>query len=375
MGKAFTPGLKVSSAVLVRKCRELPLAGETLVSVGDIVLADRQIARTLLQGELRIVRVAEQLGIPASDVGSSLKVKETDDVAQGEVLAEVSGFWGLLKSTVQSPISGKIEFFSETTGHIGVRAAPRVLSLSAYLSGEVVEVVTGRSVTIQAFGTYAQGIFGVGGERNGRLEVRPMGIQERVEVGTIPPSCEGKVLVGGHSPSIEAIRKAIANGAIGLITGSIDDATLREFVGHDIGVAITGDEAVPLTLIVTEGFGSIAMGERIFEVLKAVNGQLCSINGATQVRAGAVRPEIIVPHPGSSLSNAAAPEETDGALEIGSHIRMIRVPYFGKQAYVTVLPSALTQIETGAWTRVLRAKFEDGSEVTVPRANVELVQR
>ncbi len=374
MGKAFTPGLKVSSSAIVRKCRELPLAGETLVSVGDIVKANQQIARTLLQGELRLIRVAEQLGLPATDVGDSLKVRVGDDVTQGQVLAEVSGFWGLLRSTVSSPITGKVEFFSDTTGHIGVRAAPRTVSLSAYLSGEVVEVVAGRSATVQAFGTYAQGIFGVGGERNGKLEMLSSGAKGRVDVDSLPTSCEGKVLVGGHSPTIKALQKASSLGAVGLVTGSIDDATLREFVGHDIGVAITGDESVPLTLIVTEGFGSIPMGERIFEVLRAVNGQQCSLNGATQVRAGAVRPEIIVPQPGG-MSAETPQAVADGALEVGSHVRMIRVPYFGKQAHVTELPSALAKIETGAWTRVLRAKFEDGSEVIVPRANVELVQR
>jgi hypothetical protein len=37
---------------------------------------------------------------------------------------------------------------------------------------------------------------------------------------------------------------------------------LREYVGFDIGVAITGDEDLPLTLIITEGFGGMSLSDR-----------------------------------------------------------------------------------------------------------------
>jgi hypothetical protein len=37
------------------------------------------------------------------------------------------------------------------------------------------------------------------------------------------------------------------------------------------------------------------------------------------------------------------------------------------------LPHELVRIETGASVRVLRAKLDDGRQVTVPRANVELL--
>ena len=66
-------------------------------------------------------------------------------------------------------------------------------------------------------------------------------------------------------------------------------------MGYEIGVAITGDEEVGLTLIVTEGFGRMAMSMNTFKLLKSANGKNASINGATQIRAGVLRPEIIIP--------------------------------------------------------------------------------
>ena len=60
-------------------------------------------------------------------------------------------------------------------------------------------------------------------------------------------------------------------------------------------MAITGDENVNTTLIVTEGFGEIAMANRTFELLSKCEGKIASISGRTQIRAGVMRPEVIIP--------------------------------------------------------------------------------
>ena len=51
----------------------------------------------------------------------------------------------------------------------------------------------------------------------------------------------------------------------------------------------------------------------------------------------------------------------------------VGLDHFGERATVTALPPAAERIETGAKTRVLKARLADGSEVTIPRANVELI--
>ena len=172
-------------------------------------------------------------------------------------------------------------------------------------------------------------------------------------------------------PSIEVLEKAASSGAVGFVTGSIDDKALAAYLGYDLGIALTGDENVPMSLVVTEGFGKIPMAERTSTLLKEFNGAEVSINGATQVRAGALRPEIIISHAG--ISTEKAQDQTSYSLEIGRRVRIIRVPYFGQVGTVSDLPHQPVKIETGAHTRVLRAKLESGEEVVVPRANVELI--
>ena len=227
----------------------------------------------------------------------------------------------------------------------------------------------GRAVVIEHEATFVQGIFGVGGERIGTLKLLDVSQDSALTEAHIPGEARGQVLVGGHSPSPAALKKAARAGAVGFVTGSVSGDALHEYLGYDIGIAMTGDEDVPMTVIVTEGFGSISMGERAFAALSAVNGETVSINGATQVRAGALRPEII-----SRASSApGARKDHEKGLEIGAQVRCIRVPYFGELGHIVALPHQPALIGTGAKARVLIVKLADGATITVPRANVEIL--
>jgi hypothetical protein len=101
-----------------------------------------------------------------------------------------------------------------------------------------------------------------------------------------------------------------------------------------------------------------------------------SINGATQIRAGVVRPEIVIPIVPEAAETASDAEDntTEGILEIGSSVRVIREPYFGKLGRVTELPVELQNLETEAQVRVLRVELENGQQTTLPRANVEAIE-
>lgn len=369
MSSALTPALAVTSRTTLRRRRELPITGEVLVREGDVVEGSYVVARAHLEGELRLVRAAEVLGIPPQDLPSLLTVQVGAEVVEGAVLAEMRGLWGFFRSVVASPISGVVEFVSNITGHIGVRAPSKPLNLNAYMTGQVVAVEANRAVVIQSESTFVQGIFGVGGERLGTVRMLPISCGTHVTEREIPDGVEGAILVGGHSPTPGALRKASQGGAVGFVTGSIDDNALREYVGYDIGVALTGDEPVSMTVLITEGFGALPMSDRVVATLKRVDGCVACINGATQVRAGALRPEVIAPMVPDAHSLAIGAQ----TLSVGARIRLIRVPFFGATGTISELPHALEQIETGAHVRVLRAMLDDGRQVTVPRANVELV--
>jgi hypothetical protein len=113
------------------------------------------------------------------------------------------------------------------------------------------------------------------------------------------------------------------------------------------------------------------MAKRTFELFKTLEGKQASVNGATQIRAGVIRPEVIVPN--QAATGDAPKAATGGMLEIGTQIRVIREPYFGGIGTVTELPAELQTVESGTEVRVLKAKLQDGRAVMVPRANVEII--
>ena len=371
MGTAYTPGLKVTPRTTIRKTRRLPLKGQVLVGVGETVSPDTIIARTDLPGIMQTVRVAEKLSIDASEVEQYLKIKIGDKVERGTIIAESKSFFGLMRNECKSPIDGAVELFSPVSGHVGIRFRPTPVEVNAYIQGKVTEVIPEEGVVVETAGALIQGIFGVGGEKLGELKMIVMSPDEVVDEDRITEDMAGKVVVAGSNISGAALRKAAGFNVAGVVVGGIIDKDLIEYLGHDIGVAITGQEKIPTTLIVTEGFGIMGMARRTFSLLQSLEGRIASINGATQIRAGVIRPEIVVPATDDARIVTGTDDQT---LDIGARIRVIREPYFGVLGKVSALPAEPVVIESGAKVRILNADLEDGRAVSVPRANVEIIQ-
>lgn len=377
MTGAFAPGLQALEKSALSKLRELPIAGEILVKVGDRVASEQIVARAELPGELFIVRIPEKMGLLPPEVIAGLKVKVGQEVQEGQLVCEHRGFFGLLASRFFSPISGRVELITERTGHIAIRMASKRMELRAYLAGEVRAVTPQRAVLINSTGVFIQGIFGVGGERNGVLHLLDVAAEALIDERDIPADVTGAILVGGARATSAALKLAAARGAVGFVTGSIDDQTLADYLGYDLGIALTGDEDVPMTLIITEGFGHLPLSKRVLSILSKCPGRSVAINGATQVRAGALRPEILIPAESEAVMTPAKSEsrgDPGAKLGVGCSVRLIRVPYFGQFGEVVELPDHPRKIETGAVTRVALVKLVTSNEVVaVPRANLEVV--
>ena len=116
------------------------------------------------------------------------------------------------------------------------------------------------------------------------------------------------------------------------------------------------------------------MAERTFALLNARKGDEASVNGATQIRAGVMRPEIIIPLTAEELVHEVEQDHSEGLLELGRPVRIIRDPYFGLIGEVAGLPAEPAVLDSGSKARVLEVKFDSGESVTIPRANVELIE-
>src|SRR5947209_8213232 len=171
MGAAYTPGLRISPFTHVRTTRRLPIRGDVLVRNGAVVEPATIVARAELPGLLQTVKVGAQLGLEPSEVAKHLAVRLGDRVEAGQLVAQTQSFFGMFKSACKAPIEGTIEIVSEVSGNVGIRAHPIPIELNAYLRGTIVEVLPADGVVIETEGAFIQGIFGVGGERQGEIRI------------------------------------------------------------------------------------------------------------------------------------------------------------------------------------------------------------
>jgi hypothetical protein len=375
VGTAYTPGLRVSRNTSIVKERRLPLKGDVLVKVGDEVEPSTPVARAELPGDLHAVKMVERLGgsYTGQEIFPLLLVKEGDKIEKDQPIARTKGLFGKwFKTEVKSPIAGTMEYYMKQTGSLGVRTAPHPVEVNAYIRGKVLEIFEGDGCSVQSEGAFIQGIFGVGGERQGIIKVVVDSPKVVLTKDRLPSDIKNLILVGGSRIEADVLRAAHEGGAKGVIAGGIINEDLIKYLGYEIGVAITGQEQIPITMIVTEGFGTMEMAGRTFELFKALDSREASLNGATQIRAGAQRPEIFV-HGGIGEGTVGKDEESASILEAGTRIRIIRVPYFGKLARVTALPHELQRVESGSLVRMLEAELDGGEKALVPRANVEII--
>jgi len=367
---AYTPGLKVKRVISVLKTRLLPIPGEILVEKGAKVDFDTIVARANIPGKPTIIKASEVLGIAPESLPVFMVKKIGDTMEKDEIIAKYTPFFGLIKKFVKSPAQGVLEAISDITGQVVVREPPTPVEVKAYIPGTVVEVLPKRGVVIETYSAFIQGIFGIGGERHGVLSIVAKSTSEELTPERMSLEHKGKILVGGSLITIEAFRRAVELGVSGIIVGGVRGVDLTSILGYEIGVAITGQEDINITLIATEGFGKMNMSIRTFDLLKEFEGREVALNGATQIRAGVIRPEIIIPN---EKRISESKKELARGMRPGTPVRIIREPYFGKIGTVVSLPVQLEKVETESFVRVLEVKLEEGN-VTVPRANVEIIE-
>jgi hypothetical protein len=374
MSQAYSAGLSVTDNIVLRKERILPLKGNVLVKKGDKVKANDLVAETSLPGNILPINIANKLGVTPAQVMQYLKIKPGDQIVKDQIIAEDNGLFGLgfFRSAVRSPIDGEVESVSQHTGQCMLREPRIPVQVRAFIDGIVVEVRENEGVVIENKSAYIQGIFGICGETNGIIKMLVDDPTVNLTPEMITADCKDKLIVGGSLTPIETIMKAKEVGARGIITGGVDDSDIKKMLGYDIGVAITGHENMGITILVTEGFGPIKMADKTFALLKRFEGKMASMHGKTQIRAGVIRPEVIIPLDFDE-HDLGATKEKDSLLLPGRLIRIIRQPGFGKIGKIVSLPEELHSVESETRVRILIAEV-DGKQHTLPRANVELIE-
>ena len=370
MSKSYTPGLRIVENTKVAKERVLPLKGELHVNVDDNVESNTIVASTKIPGNVHMVNVANELNIEAKQIFECMILKENDKIQKGAILAKSKGIFGLFKSRAKSPIKGTLGNISNVTGQVIVSEPPIPIEVNAYTYGTVLNVIPEEGLTVETHCAMVQGIIGIGGEKQGEIFIAASSIDETLSSDKIKDDYSNKILVGGSTITLNAFKKAVDIGVSAIVVGGINYTDLSNILGYTLGVAITGSEEIATTLVVTEGFGKISMSKRTYELLKSFEGNMASINGATQIRAGVIRPEIIITN---QNNNTTKIDDSELAIQKDSLVRIIRDPFFRKVGKVKSLPPKLSQMESETMVRIAEIEFSEGEIHEIPRANLEMI--
>lgn len=363
-------------------------AGESLAAADEFYIARRASSpRTgyigLVSRALGHVFIREPLPagpkepvvISAADVGmnlvrfaANLSVMVGETVEIGRVLVS-AGFRG--KRPLVSPVFGKVTAISRSEGTITIKPLYQPTEILAHIAGTVSAVEPGASVEITTVGHLIQGVIGYGGERVGELHpVSRTGGDLASE--DLPEDVQGKVIVGRCGVSLAALKRCAEGGAAGLVLGCGDYDVLKEFLAAD-PLQATGPSAdCPFTIILINGFGSLPMADETYAELASLAGRTASLDGTTQLRAGVVRPEVIVPVAVEDQVSERTAAPT--ALAPGMRVMIIREPGFGVIGRVKSLSSRPQPTASGALAPMAVVAAEsDGREWIVPQANLKVI--
>lgn len=318
------------------------------------------------------VDVAFELGCKPADVPRYMLRHVGQEVKKGQIIAKKGEGQAFFSKTALTPVSGVISEVDARTGKVTISRPFKEVVVKAFITGRVSSVMERLGCVVETPGVRLTGMFGVGRESHGPLKVLVGSPDEPLTPDLITPDCKGKILVGGSSVTDEALAKALSVGAKGVIAGTAGYFNLTQALGVKLGIGITGQEDIDTTVILTEGFGSLSMRKDLWDTLRAMDGLTASINGATQIRAGAIRPEIIVPFPDYS-GGLAVGSQAGEDLSVGTRVRIVSDPYFGRAGYVVEIMKLPQVFETETRAPGVKVELEDGTTVVVPRANVEVI--
>lgn len=308
---------------------------------------------------------AEELGMSKLAFAAGLAVKQGTVVDRGRVLITN------LKPPIVAPAVGKIREISATEGYMILVPLYQPTELLAHLDGVIKEIAENGALVIESYGYRFQGVMGFGSERVGRL--RPLLAEERdLDVNDIPDDLKSCVVLARGGVTLAALRRLEQLEISGLIVGSLDQEVLRQF-SHEEPLMIMGQRMeLAFTLIMMQGFGS-PMPENTYREMAEHADLLVSIDGSTQLRAGVIRPEILIPLAEDIPADTKETVNTALNLQVNDPVILIREPHFGAIGRVAAISAELqaTAAETKASLALIQ--LDQGECLQVPVQNCQKI--
>lgn len=323
----------------------------------------------------RTVHLATELQTDPKKALSHLKRKLGERIYEGEVLAQRNDFFGIRKKLLLAPTDGVLDLYDDKRGELKIKLPPQKQTLVSGLFGIVdkIDEATG-TILIRSMVDLGYGVLGSGKERGGILKFFG-NTEQLISSKQLSQQSHGQIVVGGGLVFLDAIEKAIGLNVMGIIAGGINASDYKAIVGGRWNIHNKKWSDVGVSVMVTEGFGSISMGQDIFELLKSHDGKFAIMDGN--------RARITLP---SSDQNSmmyvrktqlptgsyveTEPLTSPVEIKVGMHVRIVSGPLVGTLGVVKSIDQSESLLPSGLNSILITIETKQ-SQLKIPFQNIE----
>jgi hypothetical protein len=338
---------------VIERERVLPVAGEVKTKLNQKVSPTDVIAEATWARDHVLVDVARTLDISSVAADRLLRIKEGDQISEGE---EIAVRKGIIPRTIRAPRSGKVVVAGG--GQVLMETGETTVQLKAGLPGTVVQIIPYRGAVIRMIGALIQGAWGNGRIETGQLHdltEKPDGV---LTASQLDVSMRGMVILAGMIRDAETFRAAVELPVRGLILSSISPGLL------------SAARQLRFPVVAIDGFGNLPMNSAAYKLLTSNAKREVTINAEAFDRYSGTRPEIIIPLP---VQHEPPPPNDVDELEPGQTVRMRRAPHAGAIGKLANLRPGLVTLPSGLRAPAADVKLENGEQILVPLVNLEIV--
>lgn len=346
--------------------RALAGKGKILVKVGQRVRPEEIVIEGKCSSGFRTFELDEILRLTPLQAERCLVKTVGSRVFEGDLIAETKQFLGLRTVRFLSPITGIFRDYNVKTGHLTIEYLSEVVKIAAGVSGKVIDLHDKRGVDIEANVAAVDGVLGSGKEREGTIKV----IANRdipISAHSIDSSLEGKIIVGGALLTLDVVYRCLAVKVRGIVCGGIHFSDYQKLVG-----SLGRYEDIGVTLLITDGFGQIAMQERIYGFLQKYEGHYSLISGSKH--------QLFIPLSDEETTSKPLKEQPRAMplgiytwVHEGDTVKIIAAPHFGREGIIDKIED-LTEQESGITCQTVKVRAEEGKVIEVPIRNVEVIR-
>lgn len=368
---------RISLNEVIHIRRMLPSStGNINVKIGDEITPGDILAEGKKPAGFWTVDLAKELHVNPKEASKFLNCSVGNNIFKDELLASKEGIFGLGKKIILSPTDGIVDFYDENTGRLQIKLAPKTVKLASGVWGIIEEIDDTKGVIIiKTMASLIYGVLGSGKEREGTLNIIS---SKETLVGSrqLEETMRGQIIIGGEIVFSDALEKAMEFGIAGVVSGGINAKDYKAIAGGwNIYHKQWSD--VGLSLLITEGFGSIHMGDDIFPLLVQNNGKFSIIDGN--------RSRLILPSDQQDCMIAvrktklpkgffveAQPDVTALELQLKQRVRLIGPDYFGSQGIVEAIDRTPTKLPSGIISTLVVVNCKS-RKVRVAYQNIEII--